>query len=439
MFLKFFLAGPPARRRKGLLGGLALILAAGPALILAQGETDYDAESLFLSLSPNAPASQIPGAPPLPPSVSDPFALPPEGSIPLGSAVPPLTSPAAPQSAPTADPFGTPPPENRQVRQLGPAVAPPETQAPAPAPEARQTKEDAQRAQLRALFPDMLTPEAPPVPPAQAAQTPPASAQAATPPAKAAPAPAKATPAPSKAAPAPAKATPAPAKATPAPAKAAPAPAKAVPAPAAQTPAPQAAAQEDPPPGDDWAIGRAGALLTQEAYGQAKILPPLDLPPAQPTAKPATEPEIKAPVKPGAKPEAKPAAKPEAKPEAKPAAKPEAKPAAKQEAKPAAKPVQGGGTKPGPAAPRGSLALVNQTGDPQVGTVYQSALSRLGYTILPGPAAAPGPGPAGQTVIYYRPGAISQAQAVSRDLPGRKVLAETSSPGAAADIVVVLR
>jgi hypothetical protein len=86
---------------------------------------------------------------------------------------------------------------------------------------------------------------------------------------------------------------------------------------------------------------------------------------------------------------------------------------------------------------RGSLALVNQTGDPQVGAVYQSALSRLGYTILPGAAAPPG-GQAGQTVIYYRPGAEGRAQAVSRDLPGRKTLA-VAPPGSSADIVVVLR
>jgi hypothetical protein len=100
--------------------------------------------------------------------------------------------------------------------------------------------------------------------------------------------------------------------------------------------------------------------------------------------------------------------------------------------------LRAGEPAPVPAPVRGALALVNETGDPQVGTVYQSALSRLGYTIQAVPAGGFGSGPAGQTVIYYRPGAESRAQAVSRDLPGRKVMS-AAPPGAAADIVVVLR
>jgi hypothetical protein len=81
--------------------------------------------------------------------------------------------------------------------------------------------------------------------------------------------------------------------------------------------------------------------------------------------------------------------------------------------------------------------LVNETGNPQVGEIYRSVLSRLGYTVTtqpPGPAAG---GPTGRTVIYYRPGGQARAKAVSRSLPGRKTLAEAA--GGAADIVIVLR
>jgi outer membrane biosynthesis protein TonB len=159
--------------------------------------------------------------------------------------------------------------------------------------------------------------------------------------------------------------------------------------------------------------------LTQEYYGQAKILPPLDLPPPpQPPPDPVPTAPVSAPPEPA--PPEQPAAQPQTTP-ATPA------PAPKAKAKPAP-----------PALARGALALVNETGDPQVGAVYQSALSRLGYTILAGPAGGFGSGPAGQTVIYYRPGAQGRAQAVSRDLPGRKALAAAPAE-ATTDIVVVLR
>jgi hypothetical protein len=363
-------AGRFGRRRVWLapLLALALFPALGPARLQAQGDIDFD--SIFQA---PPPAGHLSGTPPLPPSATDPFALPPAGSIPLGSASPPLTSPAASAAEPLDDPFGTPAPESRQVRQLGPPPAPevPEVQegspaptiasapaaAPAVAPVAsagtQQTLDEAQRAKYRALFPDML----PPADQSVSALTAPASS----------------TPAGSTA------------------------PALA---------APEQVAEDGP------AIGRAGSLLTQEYYGQAKVLPPLDLPPAREET--AVAPAPKAKVQPTAQPKAK-------------------------------APKGGQGRRPpAPAAlPRGSRALVNETGDPQVGAVYQSALSRLGYTILPGPAGGFSPGSAGQparseTVIYYRPGTQARARAVSRDLPGRKTMAE-APPGAAADIVVVLR
>ena len=389
MFLK-----PPALTWPALL--LGLLLALEPARLQAQGETDFD--SIFQT---PPPAGHFSGTPPLPPSATDPFAIPPAGSIPLGSASPPLTSPVTSTAEPLDDPFGTPAPEDRQVRQLGAAMTPeaPEVKSPAepqpsaaptvtsaqtpaapsatvpsaavpsgpsPAPGAKQTLDEAQRAKYRALFPDML-------PPADQ------SVSALTDPVQAAPAQVQATPV------------------------------QAVPVQAA--PATPVASEQ--PTEEGPAIGRAGALLTQE-YGQAKILPPLDLPPAQKEA------GASAPTSASVPKDKTPPAKP---------------------AKPATKAPKAGQKTPAPAVPalaRGSLALVNETGDPQVGAVYQSALSRLGYTILPGPAGGTSPGPAGHTVIYYRPGAQARAQAVSRDLPGRKTLAE-APPGAAADIMVVLR
>ncbi|MDR2724515.1 MAG: LytR C-terminal domain-containing protein [Candidatus Adiutrix sp.] len=392
MFLK-----PPFLTGSALLSGLVLLLALEPARLQAQGDVDFD--SIFQT---PPPAGHLSGTPPLPPSAIDPFALPPAGSIPLGSASPPLTSPSTSAAEPLDDPFGTPAPESRQVRQLGPPPAPavptvqppavpaitpaqapaaPSTVPPAASTGARQTLDEAQRAKYRALFPDML-------PPADQ------SVSALT----------------------------APALATPPPAVQA-VPAQPAPVPAA--PAAPVQAAPEPPVEEGPAIGRAGALLTQEYHGQAKILPPLDLPPAREGA-------------------VAPVAAPAPAPASAPAPKPENKVGAKAPAPKAKAPSKGsqGGRAPAPAQPpplaRGSLALVNETGDPQVGAVYQSALSRLGYTILSGPGGGFGPGPAGQTVVYYRPGAQARARAVSRDIPGRKTMAEAPH-GAAADIVVVLR
>lgn len=47
-------------------------------------------------------------------------------------------------------------------------------------------------------------------------------------------------------------------------------------------------------------------------------------------------------------------------------------------------------------------------------------------------------GTPGQTVITYRPGYRAQAQAVSRHLPGQKVLTEAKG-GQAADVTVNIR
>ena len=422
MFVKpqFRKAGRIGRQRPYLAaGGLFLLMLAALSPPL-RAQTDFDTNSIFQG--PAGPVSKAPApagpspSPALPPSASDPFNLPPVGSIPLGSDVSPLTSPATSAVEFQDDPFGTPAPENRQVRQVGVTLeqptpetpdlpeAPPEEPAYVP-PEARQTLDEAQRARLRALFPDMLPPEEQTV----SALTPPA-----VPDESAAP-----------------------------------------------------SAPEQPAP-DGAAIGRAGSLLTKEYYGQAKILPPLELPLAQedgdPPAAPALPPNAKEGTpQPAAGPAKAPAVSPakaqpaavsaQPQPAASPAkAQPAVKPAqtaagpaqpAAAPAKPAANPQA---TPPAakdsraavPPLPRGSLALVNETGDPKVGAVYQSALSRLGYTVLAGPAGGFRGGPTGQTVIYYRPGAQDKALAVSRDLPGRKTLAEAPA-GTNNDIVVVLR
>jgi len=416
-------AGRPGRYGSSLAaGGLLMLMLASPL----RAQTDFDTNAIFQAPAGPAP-TRAPGpagpapSPALPPSATDPFNLPPVGSIPLGLDSSPLTSPATSAPEFQDDPFGTPAPEDRQVRQVGPAVEQPAAKTPAPAPpapatpvaepdpvyvppEARQTLDEAQRARLRALFPDMLPPEE---------QTVSALTPSAAPADVAAPADPAAPPPPEQAAP------------------------------------------------DGAAIGRAGSLLTKEFYGQAKILPPLEMPLGQeddgPPAAPALPPNAK---EGGASAQPQPAAKaqpaagsakappppapvallPVASSKTQAAAAPAApQPAAQPKTSPpAAKAQDSPAGKSASPVPRGSLALVNETGDPQVGAVYQSALSRLGYTVLAGPAGGFRGGPTGQTVIYYRPGAQTRAQAVSRDLPGRKTLAEAPA-GTSSDIVVVLR
>lgn len=196
------------------------------------------------------------------------------------------------------------------------------------------------------------------------------------------------------------------------------------------------------------AILKAGGLLTvDEQFGAAEILPPLSGRPRWPA------PETQAPAKPpvpdptpkaaSAKPEP-PVVSPAVKAApAKTALRPEAKPAqAKSSGSGQAK--KGGSKKAAaraPATPAGvGLMIINETGRDRVGQQYRSVLAQMGYKVVSAGEGRPGRGPAGQTVINYRPGLKAQAQAVARHLPGKKVLSEAKKGQVlASEIMIYIR
>ncbi len=190
------------------------------------------------------------------------------------------------------------------------------------------------------------------------------------------------------------------------------------------------------------AILKAGGLLATEGrFGAAEILPPLsgrvdwraDSGPAK------AEPAQAAPVKTGPARMETPPPAPVVEPvpaQAVPAAPEKAKPASK-----AAKSAPGQAKPPAPAKAasggRTTLAIVNGTGQGRVGEQYRSVLSQMGYQVVSVSQASAGSGPAGRTVVSYRPGLKAKAQALARHLPGRTVLVETKK-GQASEIVVQL-
>lgn len=109
-----------------------------------------------------------------------------------------------------------------------------------------------------------------------------------------------------------------------------------------------------------------------------------------------------------------------------------AKTAAKSSPTPAAKPA--------PSKNSFSLIVVNETGRDKVAQQYGSVLKRLGYNVSSEVEGTAGKGSAGQTVISYRPGFKSQAQSVSRYLPGKKTLLEAKTNQVlASEIMIYIR
>ncbi|MDR1308722.1 MAG: LytR C-terminal domain-containing protein, partial [Deltaproteobacteria bacterium] len=86
-----------------------------------------------------------------------------------------------------------------------------------------------------------------------------------------------------------------------------------------------------------------------------------------------------------------------------------------------------GGPSPAPARPSLSLALVNETGRPQVGEDYRAVLSQIGYRIVSVSDRQPS-GTAGQTVIAFAAGRQAQARALARRLPGTRQLVASQEP-----------
>ena len=176
------------------------------------------------------------------------------------------------------------------------------------------------------------------------------------------------------------------------------------------------------------AILKAGGLLTLENhYGAAEILPPLTNQPPLKTAVPTVEP---------------PPARAEVQTRPAEAPAPAAAQAASGSSRKSKSGKAAGSKRPSSssqarAAAKGSLMIINETGNPRIGEIYQSVLTRMGHTVVSVAQGTPGGGSAGQTVITYRPGYRAQAQAVSRHLPGRKVLAEARGGQVLASEVMV--
>lgn len=175
-------------------------------------------------------------------------------------------------------------------------------------------------------------------------------------------------------------------------------------------------------PAQSPAIFKAGELLAEDYAGSAEILSPgspqpapavkKDPPKEKPKAAPA--PERAKTVEPK-----EPAPKAAAKPKAAPAARPKAKAAPKKTAKSRAKSAPAKAAAPASAG----LIIINETGQSRVGEQYGSVLRKMGFKVSSVANAQKHAG-SGQTVITYRPGLKSQAQAVARHLPGQKILVE---------------
>lgn len=188
-----------------------------------------------------------------------------------------------------------------------------------------------------------------------------------------------------------------------------------------------------------------------EYVGAAEILPPLSGRPRQPSTETQAKP-ASVPAKPAPAPKAT-ALKPEPPATTLPAKATPAKAAPKPAAKSAPSKTSGtgkakkgaskktGGTQAVPAAPAGlGLIIINETGRNQVGQQYRSVLAQMGYKVVSVGEGQPGRGPAGQTVINYRPGLKAKAQAVARHLPGKKVLVEAKKGQVlASEIMIYIR
>ena len=177
------------------------------------------------------------------------------------------------------------------------------------------------------------------------------------------------------------------------------------------------------------AILKAGGLLTLENhYGAAEILPPLTNQPPLKTAAPVVEPPSKQPQA-----QARPA---EPKAAAAPAASGVSKKSKSAKAVGSKRSSSSAKTRAAAPAAKGNLMIINSTGNPRIGDIYQSVLTRMGHTVVSVAQGTPG-GATGQTVITYRPGYRAQAQAISRHLPGQKVLTEAKGGQVLASEVMV--
>ena len=86
------------------------------------------------------------------------------------------------------------------------------------------------------------------------------------------------------------------------------------------------------------------------------------------------------------------------------------------------------------------LMIINETGEKGLGEIYRSVLTRVGFKVVSLGIGTNKSGSKGQTIINYRPGHKADAQAVARNLPGRKILIEAKKDHVlASEIMVYLR
>lgn len=229
-------------------------------------------------------------------------------------------------------------------------------------------------------------------------------------------------------------------------------------------PDPQPTAQAEPPavPETDRpaasAVGSASAILQAGAMlsGSAAATP-APAAPAPPAAAPAPVPapaavaEVEAQKPPevlpasAEKPVEGSAAQAQVQPEsaAKPVKTAAVQPKPKAKAKAKKKAAKSGGQARASSAPARasvSLIIINETGRDSLAGQYASVLGRLGYQVASAVDGPAGKGGGGGTVVSYRSGYRSQAQAVARSLPGRKTLVE-AAPGQvlASEILIQIR
>ncbi len=184
------------------------------------------------------------------------------------------------------------------------------------------------------------------------------------------------------------------------------------------------------------AILKAGGLLNAERqFGSAGILPPLTPQEGETAAPPAAKQDP-----PPAKSKPSPVQEPEKKTASAPAPGRQASAAEKKAEAPSRR--AGGSASSAAAAsrvPKGDLMIINATGNENIGQVYGSVLRKIGYNVISVGQRLGSSPTGGGTLIKYRPGAYSQAQAVSRHLPGRKFMLQAASDEIlAADILIVL-
>lgn len=185
------------------------------------------------------------------------------------------------------------------------------------------------------------------------------------------------------------------------------------------------------------AILKAGGLLNAERhFGSAGILPPLTPQEGETATSKAAKQEASPPAS-----KSRPSAVQELEKKLAPASSTDrqAFAAEKKAAGSARRASSSASAAAASRVPQANLMIINATGNDNIGQVYGSVLRKIGYNVISvGQRLGTSP-TGGGTLIKYRPGAYSQAQAVSKHLPGRKFMLQAAYDEVlAADILIFL-